>query len=155
VAPDPPVSMFELRRLIATHYGIPMESFQVHRYHPGPPDGKSFLSWMTCSGSSMTLPHRRQCRCSSSSISACSFVPVLKAYSVMSQSSSEPFLLTRGSFLLQGSYSRQPTQTSKPPAPLLPTLTFQRFTVSTWCIHPDLIPREKILFVPEPEELHV
>jgi hypothetical protein len=28
-------------------------------------------------------------------------------------------------------------------------------TIKAWCIHPDLIHREKIIFVPEPEMMHV
>jgi hypothetical protein len=31
----------------------------------------------------------------------------------------------------------------------------RRFVVTAWCVHPDLIPREVIVYVPEPKEVHV
>jgi hypothetical protein len=31
----------------------------------------------------------------------------------------------------------------------------RRFTVMVWCIHPDVIPQEKIMYLPKLEEVHV
>jgi hypothetical protein len=37
----------------------------------------------------------------------------------------------------------------------LAKVDMRRFVVSAWCTHPDLIPCEKIIFIPEPELMHV
>jgi hypothetical protein len=62
------------------------------------------------------------------------------------------FLLMPGSsLLLKGSLCSKLEASPQ----TLAKVDMRRFVVSAWCIHPDLIPCEKIIFIPEPELMHV
>jgi hypothetical protein len=149
----PPVSTAYVRLWLRDLYGGPSSNITVHRFHP-----EDFLiSFSSLNDMFRVLHHpppnplfalvlkrwHRQLMASVDnllfhvSIALCGLPPHAWQLSIAHQ------LLSIACANLQAT----PTTLAKS--------DLHRFIVTTRCIHPDMIPREKLLYIPEPEFAHV
>jgi hypothetical protein len=146
----PTVTVAELQRWLAVRFGIPGDSVKICRYFPEDilitfssyDDMVRVLHDRPPVGTPLTIIFKRWRR---QALASAENLYYRVTVAVRGLPAHTWHLSTVRQLLSPACSNLQPTPAT------LSKEDLRRFTVVAWCIHPDLIPREKVMYVPEPE----